>query len=420
MTAFAPILEEIQARRHALLREHTLRVDGEIEEKAATFFASGALSGALSAAKSRDLVAREPSADESRRLEADAAAAFRGTMLWRKTKPQVRDDMDSAIQVPGWGNIWTQPIINRVDMLATGVRTMVGVKVYGRTLDEIHRVSEEAATVLRSVPGAVDVFPDQVTGKPYIEIRPDRDRAARYGISIADVQDAIEVALGGRVLTTTVEGRERFPVRVRTSRDFREDEEVLARTLVTAGASGGGGGMATAPAEMGAAATPSSASVPPQVPLSDVASIRVVEGPAMIKSENGLLRSYVQLNVRGRDVVSFVEDAQRAVAAKVRLPEGSYLEWTGQFEHQVRARKTLSIVVPLVILLILVILYLTYRDFADTALMMLVWSCSSSTTISPRSCKGAKSAERAPTAILDSPRSKRFHESYLSPAETLE
>ena len=357
-------------RRHALLREHTLRVDDELDVRAAGLFAEGAVSGALDSARGRGWLAREPSPEESVRFLASASGAFRGTLLWRKSKGDLLQEMDSVIQMPGWGNIWTQPIINRVDMLATGVRTMVGVKVYGRTLEEIRAVSEEVSTVLRSVPGAVDVFPDQITGKPYIEIRPDREKAARYGLSVADIQDTVEVALGGRVLTTTVEGRERFPVRVRYSRDFREDEEVLRRTLVTAGSSGGGGGMAPATGGMEAAA-PGTASVPLQVPLSDVASIGVAEGPAMIKSENGLLRSYVQLNVRGRDVVSFVEDARRAVAAGVVLPEGSYLEWTGQFEHQVRARKTLSIVVPLVILLILVILHLTYRDFADTALMML-------------------------------------------------
>ncbi|MCK6478805.1 MAG: efflux RND transporter permease subunit [Planctomycetaceae bacterium] len=375
VTAFAPILEEIQARRHALLREHTLRVDGEIEEKAATFFASGALSGALSAAKSRDLVAREPSADESRRLEADAAAAFRGTMLWRKTKPQVRDDMDSAIQVPGWGNIWTQPIINRIDMLATGIRTMVGVKVYGQSLDQIRDVAQEVTEVLRDVPGAVDVYPDQITGKPYVEVWIDREKAARYGISVGDIQDTIEVALGGRTLTTTVEGRQRFPVRVRYSRDYREDEELLRRTLIAtgmpAGGMGGAGSGGMDGGMGGALAASPAAAAPLQVPLSDVAEVKVVEGPAVIKSENGLLRAYVQLNVRGRDVISFVEDAQRAVAEKVTLPEGSYLEWTGQFEHQMRAKKTLTVVIPLVILLIVVILYITYSDFWDLGLMML-------------------------------------------------
>lgn len=370
-TAWSGLLEEVLDRVLELRKEHALRVDGELEAAAPGLFADGALSGALASARAAGSLAREPGTEDLARLREEAAGGIRGTLLWRKSKPELLQEMDGGIQMPGWGNIWTQPIINRVDMLATGVRTMVGVKVYGRSLEEIRDVSEEVAAVLRTVRGAVDVFPDQITGKPYVEVRIDRERAARLGIAVEDVQETLEVALGGRVLTTTVEGRERFPVRIRYARDFREDEESLGRTLVAArmpGASGAGGmgdGMAggTAAAEPGPAA-------PVQVPLAAVADISVVEGPAMIKSENGLLRSYVQLNVRGRDVVSFVEDAQRTVAGKVRLPEGSYLEWTGQFEHQVRARKTLQVVFPLVFLTILVILYLTYGDFADMGVML--------------------------------------------------
>jgi len=379
-TAESLMLEEVRARHHALRRAHALLVDGEIDERAGPLFAAGAFSGALAAARSRDLLAREPSAEEAKRLEARTAEAFRGTLLWRKTKQEFLQELDSAVQVPGWGNIWTQPIINRIDMLATGVRTMIGVKVYGPSLEQIRALSQEVTEVLRAVPGAVDVFPDQITGKPYVEILIDREKAARYGISVGDIQDTIEVALGGRTLTTTVEGRERYPVRVRYARDAREDEERLRRTLVAAASPGGtmgggagggmeGGGMGTAGGPAPSASAPRAERL--QVPLSDVADIRVVEGPAVIKSENGLLRAYVQLNVRGRDIVSFVEDAQRAIAGKVKIPEGSYLEWTGQFEHQVRANKTLSVVIPLVILLILVILYITYNDFADTGLMML-------------------------------------------------
>jgi Cu(I)/Ag(I) efflux system membrane protein CusA/SilA len=248
--------------------------------------------------------------------------------------------------VPGWGNIWTQPIINRIDMLATGVRTAIGVKVYGKDLAEIQRVSDEVARVLKTVPGAVDVFADQNVGKGYIEIEIDRKRAARYGVSVGDVQDVIEVALGGKAVTQTVEGRERHPVRVRYARDYREDEQKIANLLV----SGGGGA---------------------QVPLSMVADVRVVEGPSMIKSENGLLRSYVQLNVRDRDLIGFVEEAQRVVDQKVKPPPGTFLEWSGQFEHEVRARKTLTVVLPTVILLIFLILYFTYGDFMDAVLMIM-------------------------------------------------
>ncbi len=271
----------------------------------------------------------------------------RGLLLWQKSKGELLEEMDSVVQMPGWGNIWTQPIINRIDMLATGVRTPIGVKVFGDDLEKIKRVSEEVAAVLRQVPGAVGVTPDQNMGKGYVEIVPDRRRAARYGINVGDIQDVIEVALGGKPITMTVEGRERFPVRIRYARHWREDEEQVKNLLVSGAARG------------------------VQVPLSMVADVRVVEGPSMINSENGMLRSYVQLDVRDRDLVGFVEDAQRAVAGQVKLPQGMFLEWSGQFEHQLHAKRTLLVVLPLVLLLIFIILYLTYSDLMDAALMMM-------------------------------------------------
>jgi Cu(I)/Ag(I) efflux system membrane protein CusA/SilA len=307
------------------------------------------------------------------RAELDGPFAKR-VFLWKKTKNELVKEMDSLLQVPGWGNIWTQPIINRIDMLATGVRTMIGVKVFGKDLDEIQRVSDEVARALKEVPGAVDVFPDQNVGKGYIEITVDRKKAARYGVNVGDVQDVIEVALGGKAITQTVEGRERFPVRVRYARDWREDEQKIANLLVNA-ANAPGMGEAAGSGDAGMAAAPAVARSgrPLQIPLSMVADIRVVEGPSMIKSENGLLRSYVQLNVRDRDIVGFVEEAQRVIDQKVkpRMPAGMFLEWSGQFEHQVRARQTLQIVFPLVIVLIFLILYFTYSDFMDAVLMMM-------------------------------------------------
>ncbi|MDX9973672.1 MAG: efflux RND transporter permease subunit [FCB group bacterium] len=280
------------------------------------------------------------------------------TFLWAKTKQDLVQELDTHVRQVGWANIWTQPIINRVDMLATGVRTQLAVKVFGHDQNEIQRVSNEVAEVLRGIEGAVDVVADQTVGKGYIEIHVDRDRAARYGINVGDIQDIVEVALGGVPITTTVEGRERYPVRLRYARDYRADEQAIENILVSPG------GMEGAPAAEGG--MPNAA-----VYLRDVADVTVVEGPVMIKSENGLLRSYVQLNVRDRDIVGFVEEAQRAVTAKLRLPEGTFLEWTGQFEHQVRAKRTLRIVFPAVLLLIFVILYMTYHDFAHAALMML-------------------------------------------------
>jgi copper/silver efflux system protein len=204
-------------------------------------------------------------------------------------------------------------------MLSTGVRTQVGVKVFGSDLPTIERISNEIEQALHGVPGAVDLYAERITGAPYLEIEPDRTAAARYGINVRDVQDVIETAIGGKALTTAIEGRERLPIRVRYARDFRETPESLRAVLV---------------------ATPGGA----QIPLGQIATIRVVMGPAMISSENGLLRGSVLLNVRGRDVGSFVAEAQRAVARQVKLPSGYYLEWSGQYENQISARRRLMFV----------------------------------------------------------------------------
>lgn len=309
------------------------------------------------------------------RAELDAAWSPH-LFLWKKSKDNLLKEVDSVVRMPGWANIWTQPIINRIDMLATGVRTMIGVKVFGNDLDKIQEVSEQVAEVLKGIPGAVDVFPDQSRGKGYLEIKIDRERAARYGVKVSDIQDVIETALGGKAITMTVEGRERFPVRVRYNRSSREDEEEVKNLLVSAasapmGSSGGAtsGGMTIAESKPASGASGAPAA-PLQIPLAMVADVKIVEGPAMIKSENGMLRNYVQLNVRDRDVVGFVEEAQRVVAQKVKLPQGMYLAWSGQFEHQVRAGKTMLVVFPAVILVIFVILFLTYNDLLDAFLMM--------------------------------------------------
>ena len=226
------------------------------------------------------------------------------------------------------------------------------------------------AAALKTVRGAADVFPDQIIGEGYVEIDIDRQRAARYGVSVGDIQDVIETALGGKVVNTTVEGRERYPVRIRYARAFRADEESIENLLVAA-SPGMNRPMRT---EMSARPegepTVSEATLPEpagpmQVPLSSVADVRIVEGPSMIKSENGLLRAYVQLNVRDRDMLSFVEEAQRVVGDNVTLPAGMYLKWSGQFEHQIRAKRTLTVIVP-VVAAIFLLLYITYHDLADT------------------------------------------------------
>ena len=365
-------------RRERLLTARTHLVNEELFHYAADAWTSIALGEIMQRAKNKGYLAREMPVEAHEGLTRELTANFKsGVFLWQKQKADLVKEMDQMLSMPGWGNIWTQPIINRIDMLSTGVRTMIGVKVFGNDIQEIQQLSEKIAGVLKTLSGAADVFADQNVGKGYIEIQPDRERAAKYGIALGDIQDSVEAALGGQIVTTTVEGRERFPVRIRYGRDFREDEEKIRRLLISGntGMSGAsamekssGSGMAGA--NVPASPAPSRGQ-PLQVPLSEVASISVVEGPAMIKSENGMLRSYVQLNVRDRDIVGFVEEAQREIAAKIVTPQGMYLEWSGQFEHQIRARRTLSIVFPIVILTIFIILFMTYHDLADSLLMMM-------------------------------------------------
>ena len=317
--------------------------------------------------------AREPASGELATLRAALDKPFADALLlWKKSKSDIIEEMSTALQMPGWGNSFTQPIANRIEMLSTGVRLPVAVKVFGSKLDDIQRVSQEIATVLRGVRGAADVFPDQVVGKGYVEIKINRKQAARYGINVGDIQDVVEVALGGRPLTMTVEGRERYPVRVRYARDYRDDVEALKGILVSsrgmAADAGMGGGMGASMPSAGAPAQ----KPPVQIPLAALADIRVVDGPSMIKSENGLLRSYIQLRVRDRDEVGFVEEAQRVVAEKVQktMPAGMYLEWTGTFEHQVRANRTLRIIFPAVLAVIALILYMMHKSWIDAMLMM--------------------------------------------------
>jgi copper/silver efflux system protein len=253
------------------------------------------------------------------------------------TKDDIVQRLDAKLRMPGVTNIWTQPIRNRIDMLSTGIRTQVGVKVFGSDLSTIEKKSAEIERVLHDVPGAVDLYAERITGAPYLEIRVNRLAAARYGIGVGDVQDVIESAIGGKNLTFTIEGRQRFPVRVRYARDFREDLEAMKDVLVAA---------------------PNGA----QIPLKHVADIGIVMGPSMITSENGLLRGTVLMNVRGRDVGRFVEEAKKVVAERVSMPTGYYAEWSGQYENQIRAKERLQIVIPIVLFVIFVLLYMTYHS----------------------------------------------------------
>jgi Cu(I)/Ag(I) efflux system membrane protein CusA/SilA len=258
---------------------------------------------------------------------------------WRKgmTKEKLIREMDAALQIPGVSNIWTQPIVNRIDMLATGIRTSVGVKVFGPDLQKIEEIATEVEKVVKNIPGAVDLYSEKIVGKPYIEFKIKREQIARYGVSMREVQDVIEMAIGGENLTTTVEGRERYPVRVRYARELRDNIDALRRVLVST--------------KDGA-----------QIPISQLVDIYFVTGPAMINSENGLLRAYVLMNVRGRDMVGFVEEASKIVAQKVKLPQGYFLQWSGQFENQVRAKNKIAILLPISLLINFMLIYMNFRS----------------------------------------------------------
>lgn len=267
---------------------------------------------------------------------------------WREglTREKLVTEMDSALRMPGVTNIWTQPIINRIEMLATGIRSQIGIKVFGNDLKTIEEVSRRIAGVVRQVPGAADVYPEQISGAPYIDIDINRQAAARYGIDVRVIQEAIEKGIGETNLTVTIEGRRRFPIRVRYAPEFRQTPEAIGNIPI---------------------ATPTGATVP----LGQLAEIRQTEGAAMINSENGLLRGTVLLNVRGRDIGSFVEEAKEAISRQVQMPSGYYITWSGQYENQQRARQRLLIVVPIVLLIIFATLYLTYHSFLEAAHVLL-------------------------------------------------
>jgi Cu(I)/Ag(I) efflux system membrane protein CusA/SilA len=267
---------------------------------------------------------------------------------WRSgmTREKLIGELDEAVALPGVANIWTQPIINRINMLTTGIRSEVGVKIFGSDLKVLEERARAVADALRRIPGAADVYPEQVTGAPYLDIRVNREAAARYGMGVGAVQDVIETAVGETNLTLTIEGRQRFPVRVRYAAAHRASPQALGGIVVTA---------------------PNGT----QVPLAQLADLRQVDGPSMIGSENGLLVVSVLLNVRGRDVGGFVEEARRVVASTVPLPPGSYVEWSGQYENELRARQRLVVVVPIVLAVIYLLLYLTYRSFVEAAHVLL-------------------------------------------------
>jgi copper/silver efflux system protein len=270
-----------------------------------------------------------------------APLAFFAPEERRITKAEILGELQQKTAMPGVLPTWLQPIQTRITMLQTGFRAMMGVKIYGSDLKEIERLGLQIESLLKEVPGSTDVVADRIVGKPYLEFEIDRDRIARYGVNIRDVQDVIEMAIGGMNLMESVEGRERYPIRVRYLREFREDIPELEKILV-----------------------PSSTMA--QVPLAQVVTIKSVLGPQEIKGERGLLVGYVTMNTRDRDEISVVEDAEKLLQAALKdgrlaLPAGYYWEWSGQFENQVRATKRMQILVPVCLAIMFVMLYLGFR-----------------------------------------------------------
>ncbi len=268
---------------------------------------------------------------------------------WRKgmTKDGIINELNSKMQIPGVTNGWTQPIINRINMLSTGIRTDVGLKVYGQNLDSIYAFAQTIKKQLEGIDGVKDLYVEPITGGKYVDIAVKREEIGRYGLSVDDVNTVIESALGGMKLTTTIEGRQRFSVNARYGQDFRNNLGALKRLQVQT--------MNFGP-----------------IPLEAVADIKLSDGPPMINSENAMLRGTVLFNVRERDLGSTVKEAQERLNQMItKLPKGYFLEWSGQWENQIRANRTLKMILPIVLIIIFMVLYFTYHSFKEAITTMI-------------------------------------------------
>jgi len=267
---------------------------------------------------------------------------------WREglSKNDIINELNSKMQIPGVINGWTQPIINRINMLSTGIRTDVGIKVYGQNLDTINKLAQQFKKELEGVEGVKDLYVEPIVGGKYIEMKVRKDEIGRYGLSVDDVNMFIETALGGMNVTTTIEGRQRFTVNVRFAQDFRDKIDKLKRMQLQT--------MDYGP-----------------IPLSAVADINITEGPPMISSENAMLRGTLLFNVRERDLGSTVNDAKKKLEEAVKkLPQGYFLSWSGQYENQVRANERLKMIIPIVLVIIMVILYFTFHTFREVLIVL--------------------------------------------------
>jgi copper/silver efflux system protein len=326
---------------------------------------------------------------------------------WRPglTKKDIIDELNQDLQIPGVRNGWTQPIINRINMLSTGVRTDIGLKIFGPDLDTLESYAIRAEAVLRKIPGAVDVVADRVQNGYYLDITIKRGPAARYGVSIQDMQNIVETAIGGQNLGIVLEGRMRFPIRMRYARDYRDDIEELRNLIVpialaqgmntpaasfvvsnekprssTGGMGGGmGGGASQGKQSLPVSSQGQSDNLLESVgspsvvylPLSDLADVDVLTGPPMISSENGMLRSIVFMNTRGRDMGSVMDEAKQVIDERLNLPPGYSYTWSGQYENKLRAQRTIAFIIPIVLIMIFLLLTLTFKDYKEAGVVIL-------------------------------------------------
>jgi len=264
----------------------------------------------------------------------------------RITLAELQNEMDAQLRFPGIPNIWTMPIKNRIDMLSTGVRTPIGIKILGADLNVIQHIGEQIEAIVRTIPGTRNVLAERTAGGYYIDFVLRREALARYGLSIADAQTIISSAIGGENVSTTIEGRERYPVNVRYARDFRDNLAALKRVLV--------------PTASGA-----------QIPLAELADLQLRDGPGMIRNENGQLAGYVYVDMSGRDLGGYVDEAKRTLQERLQLPTGYHLEWSGQYENLARVRQRLQIVLPLTFFLIALLLYLNTKSVVKAGIVLL-------------------------------------------------
>ncbi|MCK5263479.1 MAG: efflux RND transporter permease subunit, partial [Gammaproteobacteria bacterium] len=266
---------------------------------------------------------------------------------WREgmTLEKLKQELNQRVQIPGLTNAWVMPIKNRIDMLATGIKTPVGIKVAGADLDTIQKIGQQIEAVIQDVPGTASVYSERVAGGRYVMVDIDRLAAARFALNIADVQEVVRLALGGMRVAQTVEGLERYPINIRYPRDVRDSLEKLRNLPIV---------------------TPTGA----HIPLAEVAEIRIDNGPGLIKTENARLNGWIYIDIEGRDLGSYVEQAQRAVSENIELPPGYSISWSGQYEYMVRAKERLSTVVPITLITIVLLLYLSFKNLTEVLIIM--------------------------------------------------